>query len=139
MCELMEKDVLMEEVASTIAYIAARTHNNPQTHIFCNELKSCGALRESLLAKAPKDIDAVAIRSELSALKNSVKDNPVNLLDCSLSDSTSLPDAVEDLAPSNEILDNIFAYITNYGRIKPNDSNTPEGFVLGGQPGARKA
>ena len=79
MCELMEKDVLMEEVASTIAYIAARTHNNPQTHIFCNELKSCGALRESLLAKAPKDIDAVAIRSELSALKNSVKDNPVNL------------------------------------------------------------
>lgn len=63
----------------------------------------------------------------------------MNLLDCSLSDSTSLPDAVEDLAPSNEILDNIFAYITNYGRIKPNDSNTPEGFVLGGQPGARKA
>lgn len=139
MCELMGKDVLMEEVASTIAYIAARTHNNPQTHTFCNELKSCGALRESLLAKAPKDIDAVAIRSELSALKNSVKDHPENLLDSSLSDSTSLPDAVEELTPSNEILDNIFAYITNYGRIKPNDSNTPEGFVLGGQPGARKA
>ena len=80
MSELMEKDVLMEEVAATIAYIASRTHNNPQTHTFCKELKSCGDLRETLLAKAPKDIYAVAIRSELSALKNSVKDNPVNYL-----------------------------------------------------------
>lgn len=139
MCELMEKDVLMEEVAATIAYIASRTRNNPQTNTFCNELKSCGALRESLLAKAPKDIDAVAIRSELSALKNSVKDNPVNLLNSSLSDSTSLPDAVEDLAPSKEVIDNVFAYITNYGSITPSNSDTPEGFVLGGQPGARKA
>lgn len=103
MSELMEKDVLMEEVAATIAYIASRTHNNPQTHTFCKELKSCGDLRETLLAKAPKEIDAVAIRSELSALKNSVKDNPVNLLDCLLSDSTSLPDAVEDLAPSKRL------------------------------------
>ncbi len=139
MSELMEKDVLMEEVAATIAYIASRTHNNPQTHTFCKELKSCGDLRETLLAKAPKDIYAVAIRSELSALKNSVKDNPVNLLDCSLSDSTSLPDAVEDLAPSKKIIDNVFAYITNFGSITPSNSDTPEGYVLGGQPGARKA
>ena len=139
MSELMEKDVLMEEVAATIAYIASRTHNNPQTHTFCNELKSCGALRETLLVKAPKDIDAVVIRAKLSELKNSVKDNPVNFLDSSLSDTTTLPTAVEDLAPSKEIIDNVFAYITNFGSITPCNSDTPEGFVLGGQPGARKA
>lgn len=139
MSELMEKDVLMEEVAATIAYIASSTHNNPQTHTFCNELKSCGALRENLLVKAPKDIDAVAIRAKLSELKNSVCDNPVNLLDSSLSDTTTLPTAVEDLAPSKEIIDNVFAYITNFGSITPCNSSSPEGFVLGGQPGARKA
>ena len=127
MCELMEKDVLMEEVAATIAYIASRTHNNPQTHTFCKELKSCGDLRETLLAKAPKDIDVATIRAKLLDLKNSVKDNPANLLDSSLSDTTTLPAAVEDLAPSKKIIDNVFAYITNFGSITPSNSDTPEG------------
>ena len=38
MCELMEKDVLLEEVAAAIAFIAVRTKNNPQTETFSDEL-----------------------------------------------------------------------------------------------------
>lgn len=138
MCELMEKDVLLEEVAAAIAFIAVRTKNNPQTETFSDELKSCGSIREALLSKSPKDIKAATVREELSALKEAVKDNPV-YTDTSISCHTDLPDNTDEIDPSKEILDNIFAYITNFGRIKPCCRTTPQGFVLGGQPGARKA
>ncbi len=138
MCELMEKDVLLEEVAAAIAFIAVRTKNNPQTETFSDELKSCGSIREALLSKSPKDIKAATVREELSALKEAVKDNPV-YTDTSISCHTDLPDNTDEIDPSKESLDNIFAYITNFGRIKPCCRTTPQGFVLGGQPGARKA
>lgn len=54
MSELMEKDVLMEEVAATIAYIASRTHNNPQTHTFCKELKKLWRSKRNSISKSTK-------------------------------------------------------------------------------------
>lgn len=115
-----------------------KNKNNPQTETFSDELKSCGSIREALLSKSPKDIKAATVREELSALKEAVKDNPV-YTDTSISCHTDLPDNTDEIDPSKEILDNIFAYITNFGRIKPCCRTTPQGFVLGGQPGARKA
>ena len=61
MCSLMEKDVLIEEVSATAAFIFYRTGKNAQlkkNSIVAAEINSF------LYSNDPEDIDATKIRSE---------------------------------------------------------------------------
>lgn len=68
MCSLMEKDVLLEEVSATAAFIC---RNAPNSGSSSNEFKRCAQIRDFLYLNDPEDIDAKAIRQELSKLKSS--------------------------------------------------------------------
>ena len=52
MCTLMEKDVLIEEVSATAAFIAYRTPLNTKSE----DLIECSEIRENLLITSPQDM-----------------------------------------------------------------------------------
>ena len=53
MCTLMEKDVLIEEVSATAAFIAYRTPLNTKSE----DLIECSEIRENLLMTSPQNIN----------------------------------------------------------------------------------
>ena len=77
MCTLMEKDVLMEEVSATAAFIGYRfgKHELPP-----KEFIRTAELTRFLRANSPEQIDAESIRKELEELKKPFLDKPVVLI-----------------------------------------------------------
>ena len=64
MCTLMEKDVLIEEVSATAAFIAYRTPLNTKSE----DLIECSEIRENLLITSPKNINKQNILNRLKLL-----------------------------------------------------------------------
>ena len=65
MCTLMEKDVLIEEVSATAAFIAYRTPLNTKSE----DLIECSEIRENLLMTSPQNINKQNILNRLKSLK----------------------------------------------------------------------
>lgn len=73
MCTLMEKDVLMEEVSATTAYIAYRTPKEKITE----DLKECSKLHHFLLETQPEDINFDEVINILRRLKEKYLNLPM--------------------------------------------------------------
>lgn len=73
MCSLMEKDVLIEEVSATAAFIFYRTGKECSTK---KEFYRCAEINSFLYSNDPEDIDATKIRSELKEIKKKFEGLP---------------------------------------------------------------
>ena len=78
MCTLMEKDVLMEEVSATAAYIGYRFRKD---EVAPKEFLRTAELTRYLRSTSPEKIDAEKIRKELEELKQPFLNKPKVLLD----------------------------------------------------------
>jgi hypothetical protein len=68
MCTLMEKDVLLDTISATTAFIAYRTPRGP-TYTVTEDLKECSHLRYKILSSDPEQIDKQKVYEKLDALK----------------------------------------------------------------------
>lgn len=73
MCTLIEKDVLIEEVSATTAYIAYRTPVDKDS----DDLKECSKLRYFLLSNEPEKISMKTTREKIKFLKEKYANLPV--------------------------------------------------------------
>lgn len=69
----MEKDVLIEEVSATAAFIAYRTPLNTKSE----DLIECSEIRENLLMTSPQNINKQNILNRLKSLKEKYLRLPV--------------------------------------------------------------
>lgn len=74
---LMQKDVLMEEVSATAAFICYRV--KPRDPLPKEALRT-EEIRNYLLATSPRQIDFEKISTELEALKQPYLDKPILLI-----------------------------------------------------------
>ena len=77
MCTLMEKDVLMEEISATAAFIGYRFGKNESAP---KEFLRTSELTRFLRTNSPEKIDADQIRKELDELKKPFLNKPVVLV-----------------------------------------------------------
>lgn len=73
MCTLVEKEVLLDTISGTTAFIAYRTP--PQAD--SDDLEECYLLREKLLRSDPEQIDKQEVYEKLDALKAKYEGLPV--------------------------------------------------------------
>lgn len=66
MCTLMEKDVLIEEVSATAAFISNRFLDDSALP---KEFDRCADIRDYLLRTTPQNIDINVIRRELNTIR----------------------------------------------------------------------
>ena len=66
MCTLMEKDVLIEEVSATAAFISNRFLDDSALP---KEFDRCADIRDYLLRTTPQNIDINVIRRELNNIR----------------------------------------------------------------------
>ena len=66
MCTLMEKDVLIEEVSATAAFISNRFLDDSALP---KEFDGCADIRDYLLRTTPQNIDINVIRRELNTIR----------------------------------------------------------------------
>lgn len=77
MCTLIEKDVLMEEISATAAFIGYRFGKNESAP---KEFLRTSELTRFLRTNSPEEIDADQIRKELDELKKPFLNKPVVLV-----------------------------------------------------------
>ena len=65
MCTLMEKDVLLDAISATTAFIAYRTPAYTDT----DDLEECSLLMDKVLCSDPEQIDKQKVYEKLDALK----------------------------------------------------------------------
>lgn len=68
MCTLMEKDVLLDAISATTAFIAYRTPRAPD-YTATDDLKECSHLRYKILSSDPEQIDKPKVMEKLRSLK----------------------------------------------------------------------
>lgn len=69
----MEKDVLLDTISATTAFIAYRTPPHTDT----DDLKECSHLRYKILSSDPEQIDEQKVYEKLDALKAKYEGLPV--------------------------------------------------------------
>lgn len=74
MCTLMQKDVLIENLAETTAFIGMRYKGVENAPV---EFKMCGLLRYFILTHDPEGLNYDAINEEIAALRKSFENKPV--------------------------------------------------------------
>ena len=78
MCTLMEKDVLIEEVSATAAFIGYRYRIDEPAP---KEFLRTEEITDFIYASSPEKIDADQIRKELEDLKRPFLNKPIVLFD----------------------------------------------------------
>lgn len=73
MCTLIEKDILIEEVSATTAYIAYRTPIDKES----DDLKECSKLRYFLLSNELEKINLMTAKEKLQFLKEKYINLPI--------------------------------------------------------------
>ena len=73
MCTLMEKDVLIEDVSATAAFISNRFLEDSDLP---KEFNRCADIRDYLLRTAPQNIDINKVKTELDSMKEKFKSLP---------------------------------------------------------------
>ncbi len=145
MATIMEKDVLLEY--SSIAYLTASKIINKEEEI----LTTIGKLREDILMTSPENIDyefmisiIKDIRLKLTSITRSSLPNISNKESYSIinfqenATNTSMDKNEVEITP--ELLKEVWdKEILKYNQFASPNQKSPQGFVLGGQPGAGKA
>lgn len=75
MCTLMEKDVLLDAISWTTAFIAYRTPRSPE-YTVTDDLKECSHIRYEILSSDPEQIDKPKVMEKLRALRKKYEDLP---------------------------------------------------------------
>lgn len=65
----MEKDVLLDAISATTAFIAYRTPRTP-TYTVTEDLKECSHIRYEILSSDPEQINKQEVLGKLDSLKN---------------------------------------------------------------------
>ena len=76
MCTLMEKDVLIEEIAEALAYIGYRTKADEITI----EIERLMKVRKRILSSSPEQIDLEEVRKEVKQQKRPYLNKPIVLI-----------------------------------------------------------